>query len=166
MSHAALPEVFLARHGETAWAISGQHTGLTDIPLTDRGERNAKSLGERLAGLEFAEIRTSPLQRAMKTCALAGFEGRARRDPDLVRGYCRASWPWAATYALRLAVLVPLWAADLAVALGVAQLLLTWPLIAACLLVSWPLVRSALPPGHPGPRHPVHEQAHSDTPRE
>ena len=89
-----------------------------------------------------------------------------RRDPDLVRGYSRASWPWAATYALRLAVLVPLWAADLAVALGVAQLLLTWPLIAVCLVVSWPLVRSALPPGHPGPRHPVHEEAHSDTPRE
>ncbi len=88
-----------------------------------------------------------------------------RRDPDLVRGYCRASWPWAATYALRLAVLVPLWAADLPVALGVAQLVLTWPLIAACLLLSWPLVRSALPPGHPGPRHPLHEEAHSDTPR-
>jgi broad specificity phosphatase PhoE len=84
MSHAALPEVFLARHGETAWAISGQHTGLTDIPLTERGERNAVSLGERLKDLEFSEIRTSPLQRATKTCALAGFESRARRDPDLV----------------------------------------------------------------------------------
>ena len=84
MSHAPLPEVFLARHGETAWAISGQHTGLTDIPLTERGERNAASLGERLKGVDFSEIRTSPLQRAMRTCELAGFGPRARRDPDLV----------------------------------------------------------------------------------
>lgn len=84
MSHAALPEVFLARHGETAWAISGQHTGLTDIPLTERGERNAMSLGERLKGVDFSEVRTSPLQRAMRTCELSGFAPRARRDPDLV----------------------------------------------------------------------------------
>jgi broad specificity phosphatase PhoE len=84
MSHAALPEVFLARHGETAWAITGQHTGLTDIPLTERGERNATSLGERLAGVQFAEVITSPLIRASRTCALAGFEDRARVDPDLV----------------------------------------------------------------------------------
>lgn len=87
-----------------------------------------------------------------------------RRDPDLVRGYCRASWPWAATYALRLAVLVPLWASGATVALGVAQLALTWPLIVVCVLVSWPLVRSALPFGHPGPRHPVPDGASSTTP--
>jgi broad specificity phosphatase PhoE len=84
MSHSALPEVFLARHGETAWAITGQHTGMTDIPLTERGERNAVSLGERLAGVTFSEVITSPLVRASRTCALAGFEGRARVDPDLV----------------------------------------------------------------------------------
>ena len=84
MSPPALPEVFLARHGETAWAITGQHTGRTDIPLTERGERNARSLGERLAGADFAEILTSPLVRASRTCALAGFESRAQVDPDLV----------------------------------------------------------------------------------
>ncbi len=80
----SLPEVFLARHGETAWAITGQHTGLTDIPLTARGERNAKNLGERLHGLEFSRVFTSPLQRANRTCELAGFGGRSRPDPDLV----------------------------------------------------------------------------------
>ncbi len=83
MSHGSLPEVFLARHGETAWAITGQHTGLTDIPLTERGERNAASLGERLAGVHFAEVLTSPLIRASKTCELAGF-AKPRVDPDLV----------------------------------------------------------------------------------
>jgi broad specificity phosphatase PhoE len=84
MSHAALPEIYLARHGETAWAISGQHTGLTDIPLTERGERNAASLGERLKDISFNPIRTSPLQRATRTCELSGFLGAAKRDSDLV----------------------------------------------------------------------------------
>src|SRR5690242_7036532 len=68
-----LPTVYLARHGETAWSISGQHTGLTDLPLTERGERNARRLGERLSGLKFEKILTSPLQRAVRTCELAGF---------------------------------------------------------------------------------------------
>ena len=65
--------VYLARHGETAWSISGQHTGLTDLPLTERGERNARRLGDRLKGLSFAKVLTSPLQRAARTCELAGF---------------------------------------------------------------------------------------------
>jgi hypothetical protein len=78
-----------------------------------------------------------------------------RDDPDLVRGYCRASWLWAAQYLVRLVVLLPLWFADQVVALGIAQVVLTWPLVLVCALGSWPLVRSALPPGHPGPRHPV-----------
>jgi hypothetical protein len=78
-----------------------------------------------------------------------------REDPDLVRGYCRASWLWAAQYLVRIAVLLPLWFADQVVALGIAQVALTWPLVLVCALGSWPLVRSALPPGHPGPRHPV-----------
>lgn len=81
-----------------------------------------------------------------------------RRDPDLLRGYSRASWAWAAQYLVRLAVFVPLWATDLVVPLGIAQIALTWPLVAVCVLVSWPLVRSALPPGHPGPRHPVERE--------
>jgi broad specificity phosphatase PhoE len=79
-----LPVVYLARHGETAWSLSGQHTGLTDLPLTDRGERNARRLGERLKGLSFAKVFTSPLQRARRTCELAGFGDRAEIDPDLV----------------------------------------------------------------------------------
>jgi len=76
--------VYLARHGETAWSISGQHTGLTDLPLTERGERNARQLGHRLQGLEFARVFTSPLQRAHKTCELAGFDSSAIVDADLV----------------------------------------------------------------------------------
>jgi len=79
-----LPVVYLARHGETAWSLSGQHTGLSEIPLTARGECNARRLGERLRGLEFAQVFTSPLQRAFRTCVLAGFGGRAEVDPDLV----------------------------------------------------------------------------------
>jgi len=79
-----LPVVYLARHGETAWSLSGQHTGLTDLPLTERGERNARRLGERLAGMRFAKVFTSPLQRAARTCELAGFGGLAEAAPDLV----------------------------------------------------------------------------------
>ena len=80
----SLPTVYLARHGETAWSLSGQHTGLTDIPLTERGEQNARSLGERLRGLTFAQVFTSPLQRASRTCELAGFGRVAQVDRDLV----------------------------------------------------------------------------------
>lgn len=79
-----LPIVYLARHGETAWSLSGQHTGRTDLPLTDRGERNARRLGERLKGLTFARVFTSPLQRAAQTCKLAGFGAVAEVDHDLV----------------------------------------------------------------------------------
>ena len=55
----SLPVVYAARHGETAWSLSGQHTGLTDLPLTERGERNARRLAERLRGLTFAKVLTS-----------------------------------------------------------------------------------------------------------
>jgi broad specificity phosphatase PhoE len=79
-----LPEIYLARHGETAWTVSGQHTGLTDIPLTDRGERNAHRLGKRLKDQTFPHVFTSPLQRARRTCELAGFGASAIVDPDLV----------------------------------------------------------------------------------
>jgi broad specificity phosphatase PhoE len=80
----SLPIVYLARHGETAWSLTGQHTGLTDLPLTERGERNAQRLGERLKGLTFAKVFTSPLRRASRTCELAGFGPVAEVDPDLV----------------------------------------------------------------------------------
>jgi probable phosphoglycerate mutase len=79
-----LPVVYLARHGETAWSLTGQHTGLTDLPLTERGERTARRLGERLQGLTFAKVFTSPLQRASRTCELAGFGEVAEVDRDLV----------------------------------------------------------------------------------
>jgi probable phosphoglycerate mutase len=80
----ALPVVYIARHGDTAWTWSGQHTGLTDLPLTPNGEANARRLGDRLKGLKFAKVFTSPLQRASRTCELAGFGGVAETDPDLV----------------------------------------------------------------------------------
>jgi probable phosphoglycerate mutase len=79
-----LPIVYLARHGETAWTLSGQHTGLTDLPLTERGERNARRLMERLRGVSFTRVFTSPLQRAKRTCELAGFGAMAGIDQDLV----------------------------------------------------------------------------------
>ena len=80
----ALPVVYLARHGETAWTLSGQHTGLTDLPLTPNGERNARRLGDRLKGRQFAKVFTSPLQRAARTCELAGFGDVAEKDAALV----------------------------------------------------------------------------------
>jgi probable phosphoglycerate mutase len=79
-----LPVIYLARHGETAWSLTGQHTGHTDLPLTERGERNARRLGQRLAGLVFAKVFTSPLRRAARTCELAGFGAIAETDADLV----------------------------------------------------------------------------------
>jgi broad specificity phosphatase PhoE len=82
-----LPVVCLARHGETAWSLSGQHTGLTDLPLTDRGERNAHKLGEQLRARHFARVFTSPLRRASRTCELAGFGTfgtQAEIDRDLL----------------------------------------------------------------------------------
>ena len=80
----ALPAILLARLSETAWSLTGQHTGTTDLPLTARGERNARRLGERLSGLTFAKVLTSPLRRARRTCELSGFGGVALVDPDLV----------------------------------------------------------------------------------
>jgi len=79
----ALPAVYLARHRETA-TLSGQHTGRKDLPLTSNGERNASQLGQRLGGLTFGAVFTSPLQRARRTCELAGFGSVAQVDPDLV----------------------------------------------------------------------------------
>jgi broad specificity phosphatase PhoE len=79
-----LPTVHLARHGETEWSLSGQHTGLTDLPLTKRGEANARNLGRLIAGLTFTQVWTSPLQRARRTCELAGYGQHAIVDDDLV----------------------------------------------------------------------------------
>ena len=78
-----LPVVYLARHGETAWSLSGQHTGRTDLPLTERGEQQARAFGQRLRGASFVKAFTSPSQRARRTAELAGFGGLAEIDPDL-----------------------------------------------------------------------------------
>lgn len=83
MSHLP-PKVFLARHGQTAWSLSHQHTGLTDIPLTPKGEAEALSLARRLNEETFSNVFTSPLQRAKHTCELAGFGKVAAELPDLV----------------------------------------------------------------------------------
>jgi broad specificity phosphatase PhoE len=80
----ALPVVYLARHGETAWTISRQHTGVTDLPLTAQGEAEATRLGQRLQGLTFAAVLTSPLRRAVRTCELAGFGPMAEVEADLM----------------------------------------------------------------------------------
>lgn len=82
--HEAFPRVFLLRHGETEWSLSGRHTGLTDLPLTERGENAARQVALRLHGLTFARVWVSPLRRAMRTCELAGFGAQAAIDPDLV----------------------------------------------------------------------------------
>lgn len=84
MSATALPRLWLARHGQTAWSLSGQHTGLTDLPLTPTGEADARRLGERLRAQRFDRVLCSPLQRALQTCALAGFGSRAELDVRLL----------------------------------------------------------------------------------
>ncbi len=76
-------ELWLIRHGETAWSLSGRHTGRTDIPLTDAGRANAVAVGRYLAGRQFRLVLTSPLARAMETCRLAGFGAAAQIDPNL-----------------------------------------------------------------------------------
>jgi probable phosphoglycerate mutase len=80
---ALLPYVCLVRHGETAWTITGQHTGHSDISLTARGEDEARALNARLRKLRFSDVFTSPLQRASRTCELAGFGAVAAVDPAL-----------------------------------------------------------------------------------
>jgi probable phosphoglycerate mutase len=79
-----LPRLYLARHGDTAWTDSHRHTGRTDVPLTPEGEENARRLGEALPPVSFVRVFTSPLQRAARTCALAGFGDVAEIDPDLL----------------------------------------------------------------------------------
>jgi probable phosphoglycerate mutase len=76
-------EIWLIRHGETAWSLSGAHTGRTDLPLTAEGEKSAVALRPKLAGQHFAMVLTSPLQRARRTCELAGLGDAALIDPNL-----------------------------------------------------------------------------------
>ena len=82
--HDESPKVFLVRHGQTEWSLSGRHTGLSDIPLTERGERSALELAQRLRDARIVQVLVSPLRRAVRTCELAGFGAVARADPDLL----------------------------------------------------------------------------------
>jgi len=89
--------IFLVRHGETAWSLTGQHTGLTDLALTALGETQARALAPALAGIAFAVVLTSPRRRARETCELAGLGERAQVEPDL------AEWDYGAYEGLRTA---------------------------------------------------------------
>jgi broad specificity phosphatase PhoE len=75
--------LYLVRHGQTEWSLSGQHTGRSDIPLTAQGEDEARALAPWLAGLTFDHVFTSPRQRAQRTCALAGLGAKAEIEADL-----------------------------------------------------------------------------------
>ncbi|MFN7993031.1 MAG: histidine phosphatase family protein [Bryobacteraceae bacterium] len=79
----ARPEIWLIRHGETEWSVSGQHTGRTDLPLTDAGEKHASAIGQFLSGKQFDLVLTSPLRRARDTARLAGFGSAAQIEPEL-----------------------------------------------------------------------------------
>ena len=93
-------QIWLVRHGQTAWSQDGRHTGLTDIPLTDAGREQARDLGTRLAGHRFVLVLTSPRARATETAALAGFADAAITDPDL------AEWDYGALEGRRTAEIV------------------------------------------------------------
>lgn len=80
----SLLDVYLVRHGETEWSLSGQHTGLTDLPLTENGEEQARQLRPRLTATIFAKVLSSPLQRAMRTCQLSGYGSAVDTDHDLI----------------------------------------------------------------------------------
>jgi probable phosphoglycerate mutase len=80
---AARNQIWLVRHGETEWSRAGKHTSRTDMPLTETGQRQARALGQRLAGCSFALVLTSPMSRARETCRLAGYGDVAQVTDDL-----------------------------------------------------------------------------------
>ena len=79
-----LPRIFLIRHGQTEWSVSGQHTGRTDVPMTPKGEDHARRLASVLDNIKFDTVLTSPLQRTRRTCELSGLADQAQNDPDLL----------------------------------------------------------------------------------
>jgi probable phosphoglycerate mutase len=89
--------VYLVRHGETAWSVSGRHTGRTDLALTAQGEVEARALAGQLDGVAFAHVLASPRERARRTCELAGLARPAEPDPDL------AEWDYGAYEGMRTA---------------------------------------------------------------
>ena len=96
-----LPRIYLIRHGETEWSLSGQHTSRTDIPLTEQGEQDARKLGERLRDLNFSQVFSSPRQRARRTCELTGLAQVAEIEPDL------AEWDYGDYEGKRSADILP-----------------------------------------------------------
>jgi probable phosphoglycerate mutase len=91
-------QIYFIRHGETAWSLSGQHTGRTDLPLTPHGEAMARELATALKGIDFSLVLTSPRLRARTTCKLAGFDGtRVQLEPNL------AEWDYGDYEGLRTA---------------------------------------------------------------
>jgi len=78
------PRVWLVRHGETEWSLAGRHTGRSDIPLTRQGEAQSRQVGARLQNISFARVLSSPLERARRTCELAGFGARMEPLPELL----------------------------------------------------------------------------------
>jgi probable phosphoglycerate mutase len=90
-----MPHLYIIRHGETEWSLSGRHTGRTDIPLTTRGEAEARALQARLGAITFVEVQSSPLQRARHTCELTGLSATPVIEPDL------AEWDYGAYEGLR-----------------------------------------------------------------
>ena len=76
-------ELWLIRHGETEWSLSGAHTGRTDLPLTEHGRQEAEPIRRQLGGRAFSLVLTSPLERARETCRLAGYGDRAQTEPNL-----------------------------------------------------------------------------------
>ncbi len=90
-----LPQIYLIRHGETAWSLSGQHTGKTEIELTERGQEQALALSERLEKVEFSHVLVSPRKRAQQTCELAGLSSVSEIEPKL------AEWDYGSFEGLR-----------------------------------------------------------------
>ena len=83
VTQTTVPRLYVIRHGETAWSLSGRHTGRTDIPLTARGQDAARAAGQRIRDIHFSHVLTSPLQRARRTCELAGLGATAEVEPGL-----------------------------------------------------------------------------------